>query len=1083
MIPLNTRARKVAPLLFGSGLCALIYQVVWTREFRLIFGASTAASAAVLAIFIGGLGIGGLLLGRRADQHPRPLFLYAQLEAMIAISVALTPGFLWVARWLYVHLGGTVALGLGLGTVIRLVLAAVVIGVPTVLMGGTLPAAARAVETDDDARRRHVALLYGVNTLGSVSGCLLATFFLLEVFGDRSTLWVACLLNLALAMIARTLSRLPLMNDAQASDGVASPGEIAKPSAASPGWLVLTAATLVGFAFFLMELVWYRMLGPLLGGTVFTFGLILAIALLGIGLGGTFYSLNRSNRPATLRGFAYTCVLEAACIGIPYALGDRIAVLAVLLRPLGGFGFIGQVAAWSSVAALVVLPAAFVAGFQFPLLIALIGQARRNVGREIGLVYAWNTAGAIGGSLAGGFGLIPALTAPGCWRLVVILLSLLGLAAAVISAARENRWARSLPDGALAFVVFCLIFALGPTAAWRHSPIGAGRVEPQKLADLNGIHDFINSKRMPVHWEAEGVESSVALSAIDGYSFVVNGKVDGNSRLDAPTTVMGGLVGAMLHPKPTSALVIGLGTGSTAGWLGMVPGIERVDAVELEPAILEVARICAPVNAGALNNPKVFVTIGDAREVLLTASRKYDLIFSEPSNPYRAGVASLFTREFYEGVAGRLNDEGIFMQWVQAYEVDGRTLRSVYATIGSVFPEVETWQLAVKDLLLVASRKPLAHDVSSLRSRLKEDPFKTALAATWRVNDLEGFLAHHMAGATLARAVSKKDSEYISTDDRNYIEFGFAQDMGKRANFAIDELHHAARELKSQRPELANGEIDWNRLEERRLDIYLVGNRQPPPAPTTFSSDERNRIRAMGEFLKGNRRGGLALWQAQSREPETINELAFVSEALADAGDAGADRYIEQLRRYQPTEASAIASRLLWKQGHLAEAAQAMTDSLTHFQQDPWAMSRIMTSALGLVVPLASADPAWGKSTFATLQKPFAVMGLDMARMETLIGLSRRLDFKSTCVQALKGFEPHIPWNADLLALRHACYELNHSPELERASSDLDEFAGRAPFSFATGLTRNSAELPVENTKELDATDGLSAVAPTSSTP
>jgi hypothetical protein len=142
-----------------------------------------------------------------------------------------------------------------------------------------------------------------------------------------------------------------------------------------------------------------------------------------------------------------------------------------------------------------------------------------------------------------------------------------------------------------------------------------------------------------------------------------------------------------------------------------------------------------------------------------------------------------------------------------------------------------------------------------------------------------------------------------------------------------------------------------------------------------------------------------------------------------------------------------------------------------------------MTSALGLVVPRASADPAWGKNTFATLEKPFAVRGLDMARMETLISLSRRLDFKGTCAQALKGFEPHIPWNADLLALRHACYESNHSPDLARASSDLDEFARRAPFSFATGLTRNSAELSVETTKELDATDGLSAVAPTSSTP
>ena len=1078
MIPLNTRARKVAPLLFASGLCALIYQVVWTREFRLVFGASTAASAAVLAIFIGGLGMGGLIIGKRADQHPRPLALYAQLETAIALSAAASPGLLWLVRWIYVHLGGTVVLGLALGTAVRLILAALVIGVPTFLMGGTLPAIARAVETDDDTRRRHVALLYGVNTLGSVTGCFLATFFMLEFLGNRSCLWVAALLNLAVAMTARSFSRLPEMGDSQPDrpDGAKGSSGLAA-SAQAPTWLVLAAAALVGFAFFLMELVWYRMLGPLLGGTVFTFGLILAVALFGIGLGGMFYSVNRSSRPATLRGFAYTCLLEAACIGIPFALGDRIAVLAVLLRPLGGLGFIGHVAAWSSITALVVMPSAFVAGVQFPLLIALIGHARRNVGRHVGLIYAWNTAGAICGSLAGGFGLIPALTAPGCWRLVILILSALGLSAAAVSLARERHWARLLPDGVLACIAVSLAFAVGPTAAWRHSPIGAGRVEAQKLSDVNGIHDWINSEQIPLRWEAEGVESSVALTAIDGYSFIVNGKSDGNARLDSPTVVMGGLVGAMLHPKPASALVIGLGTGSTAGWLGAVPEIDRVDAVELEPAILHVAKTCTPVNANALSNPKVHVAIGDAREVLLTTPRKYDLIFSEPSNPYRAGVASLFTREFYEGVSARLNEGGIFMQWVQAYEIDGRTLRSVFATIQSVFPEVETWQLAVKDLLLVASRQPIIHDASSLSARLKREPFRTALATTWRTNSLEGFLAHHMAAPNVARAVYQRDSEYISTDDRNYAEFGFARDVGKHQNQAIEELRRVSREMKTERPALANGDVDWDRVDEKRLDIYITGNRQPPSPPTGFSLEQRNRIRALAEFLKGNDSVGIGAWRAQSREPETINELAFVSEALADRGEE-AEPYLNRLREYQPTEAIAITSRLRFHQGRVAEARQLMTDCLARFERDPWPMSRIMSGALSLVVPLAAGDPDWGRRTFEQLQKPFAVRGLEILRINTLISLSRKLDFTATCVQALKEYEPHFPWTAELLALRQSCYQSNHSPDLARASAELDEFVQRATFSFATGLARQSAEIPTETKMGLETADGITAVAP-----
>ena len=1080
MIPCSTRAGKVAPLLFGSGLCALVYQVVWTREFRLIFGASTAASAAVLAIFIGGLGAGGLILGARADRHARPLAFYAQLEAMIALSAAATPGLLWLVRWTYVKLGGTIALGMALGTSVRLILAALVLGVPTMLMGGTLPAVGRAVETDDDARRRHVALLYGVNTLGSVCGCLLATFFMLEIFGDRSSLWIAALLNLAVAVVARRLSRLPEMTDSHpASSSSPEPSaaeSLGSPNHTAPGWMVLIAATIVGFAFFLMEIVWYRMLGPLLGGTVFTFGLILAVALLGIGLGGAFYSLNRSSRPVTLRGFAYTCLLEAACIAIPFALGDRIAVLAALLRPLGSIGFVGHVAAWSAITGIVVLPAAFVAGAQFPLLIALIGQARRKVGSQIGLIYASNTAGAICGSLAGGFGLIPALTAPGCWRLVIVLLISLGICAAVIAAAPERRWARLLPDGALASGALLLSFALGPTAAWRHSPIGAGRVEGAKLSDPNAIRDWINTQRLFIRWEAEGLESSVALGANDAWSFILNGKADGNARADSPTVVMAGLVGAMIHPRPSTALVIGLGTGSTAGWLAAVPEIERVDVIELEPAILEVAKACAGVNANALANPKIHIAIGDAREVLLTSRRRYDLIFSEPSNPYRAGIASLFTRDFYEGAATRLSEAGIFMQWVQGYEVDAHTLRSVYATIGSVFPEVETWQLGSKDLLLLASRKPLIHDATKLRSMIAAEPFRTALAATWRVNDLEGFLAHYVAGADLVRAVHSEDSDYISTDDQNYVETGFARDVGKRDNATVAELQRTAGEIKVDRPVLINGDVDWNRFEERRLTAYATSSGELT-APSTLTADQRHRIRAQAELLALNRKAGLSEWNAQGQEPQTLNELSLMAEALADVGDGRAELYVERLRPYQPTEAEALLSRLRFRQSRISEAADLLIASFEHFEQDPWPFARIMSEALNLAIFVASKDKDAGQRIFQVLLKPFAVEALNTRRMITLVNLSRRLDFKATCAQAFKEFEPNVSWDRRFLTWRQNCYELNQSPLLFTASAELREFLDHDAFAFGAGLSKPSGETASAAQPRHETNESLSSVA------
>src|SRR5215470_457630 len=189
---MKRRVLWCALLLFGSGMTALIYQVAWTRELRLIFGFSTAASAAVVAIFMGGLGIGGLVLGRRADQQERPLGFYGRLELLVAASAAVTPALVWMVRASYVALGGSLRLGLAGATLLRLLLSALVLAVPTILMGGTLPAATRAVVTEEDTGRRFLAVLYGSNTLGAVLGTLLATFYLLEKLGTRETLWASC---------------------------------------------------------------------------------------------------------------------------------------------------------------------------------------------------------------------------------------------------------------------------------------------------------------------------------------------------------------------------------------------------------------------------------------------------------------------------------------------------------------------------------------------------------------------------------------------------------------------------------------------------------------------------------------------------------------------------------------------------------------------------------------------------------------------------------------------------------------------------------------------------------------------------
>ncbi|MBU2551069.1 MAG: fused MFS/spermidine synthase [Proteobacteria bacterium] len=1047
---MNFRLFSVALLLFGSGACALVYQVAWLRELRLVFGASTAASAAVLAIFMGGLGLGGLILGRRADRHPNALRLYAHLELSIAGSALVTPYLILAVRHVYVWLGGGQSLGDAGAVVVRLALSALVLGLPTFLMGGTLPAAAKAVENEADAGRRRTALLYGFNTLGAVCGAVAATFFMLEILGTHHTLWAACLLNLLVGLTARSRSRSWQVGEVGGPERSRESAEILRAAGTASPAFVLPAAFLVGFAFLLMELVWYRMLGPLLGGSTYTFGLILAAALSGIGLGGAAYAFRAPSERATLGAFALTCALEACFMAVPYALGDRLAVMAALLHPLGQVGLGGQVIGWSLIAGLAVFPAALVSGYQFPLLIGLLGRGGRQVGRHTGLAYAWNTGGAILGSLAGGFLLMPWLTATGTWKGAIILLALLGGVAALLALVWERRRAfLVLPAGVLACALVMLT-AMGPTAVWRHSPIGAGRVNLNDM-QRNGIQKWMNKVRRGMVWEADGREVSVGLTGGDGLAFVINGKVDGNARGDAATQVMLGLVSAVLHPNPRTAMVIGLGTGSSAGWLAEIPSIERVDVAELEPDILEVARRCAPVNRNVLDNPKVNVIIADGREVLLTAKDQYDLIVSEPSNPYRAGIASLYTLEFYQAVARCLAPGGMFSQWVQAYEVDTRTIRTIYATLSAVFPVVETWQTMTNDMLLVCSMKPRSPVASDLRRRLAEPPFREVFPAVWGTTDLEGFLSRFVAGPGLTRTAAAQDlaKGWLNTDDWMLVEFGFAQTVGRLKAFSLSDLEKAARKLDQHRPAV-QGEVDWDRVDENRIIMYGM-DRKPPHDMPWFSKDRRHRVEAYEHFLKGEYKKVLDAWAMQPRRPEYPLEQAMLADALAETGDPEALDLIEGLRVHWPADADAILARYHFRGGRVGEAVEALKKAFLRNRRDPWCNQLIMFQAIRLAKEMAGRNKKLAPELFDLLTEPLAVSILDEHRLRTLLEIASLID-KAHTISALDRLEPHVPWDKVFLTRRAAVYQAAGDPRAAGALADLDAFLRDAPVLISESL-------------------------------
>jgi predicted membrane-bound spermidine synthase len=942
----------------------------------------------------------------------------------------------------YFALGGEAVIGHFGATLCRLLLATLVLGLPTFLMGGTLPAAGRAVETADDARRSKLALIYGANTLGAVVGVLLSTFYLLEQLGNRNTLWVACAANAVIALAAIAVSRSSSTARAAASSPAPKTEESSKPAA--PVFFVLVAAAIVGFVFLLMEIVWYRMMTPLLGGTTFTFGLILAMALLGIGLGGAAYSFFGMARRPTLSAFAFTCAVEALFLAAPYALGDRIALWALLMRSLGAVGFHGDILAWTQLTAVIVFPTAFVAGWQFPLLIGLLGKGREKVGSHIGSAYACNTLGAIVGSLAGGFGLLPALSATGVWKFAIVVLALLGICSWIIAYRIERRFKPILTPAAVTAVALLMLFTTGPTATWRQSAIGAGRANDRSVISRQRVEEWLRLQRRYLLLQEDGTESTLGISTRRSITFLINGKSDGNAWGDAGTQVMSGLLGAILQPKATRSLVVGLGTGSTVGWLADIPAMERVDVIELEKAVVKVAELCGPVNRNVLSNPKVRLAFGDARETLLTTREDYDLIVSEPSNPYRAGVASLYTKEYYQAAARRLRPGGLFLQFVQAYEVDGGTIRSIYTTFGSTFPVVETWQTSESDLLFVGSMQPLQYDVEALRTRIAEPPFKLALEKVWRVNDVEGFLSHFVANEGFARDIVAAKKSFLNTDDRNHIEFGFARSVGKLWGLKIGEVREAARRRSQHRP-ATTGEVDWSRVEDQNLtmDVHLGTPR--PSSPSFANEEQRRRLAAISAYVAGAPQEALNLWSQQTRDAQSLTEYAMVGHMLAWAGDTRATDYIEKVAATHPGEASMLTGFLRARQGRFTEAADAIESAYLSLRTDPWMMSPIAERSYEVAQWVAAQDPSGNIALrfFRALEQPFSVYVFDEDRRKAFALIAAQADRgrpgKYT-QQAMHSFEPNIPWDRQFLKVRRDCYRELGDPLLAKAEADLSRF-------------------------------------------
>lgn len=1012
------------------------------REFRLVFGATTAAVSSVLAIFMAGLGAGSAILGPRADKSANPLRMYGLLELGIAASAAVTPWLIAAVGWAYVSMGGQGTLGLAGASIVRLALAALVMAAPAFLMGGTLPAAVRAVTSPRDTHRRAIGVLYGANTLGAVAGSGVATFIALEKLGTHATLWAGCAVGAAIGGLAIALARGATLQIPDEREDDIGHAETTDPAALRsndfrPGWIYAVAATL-GFAFFALEIVWYRMLAPILGGTTFTFGLILGAALLGIGVGGLAYNFLFARLRPTWSALAITCGLEAVFIMIPYALGDRVAVLAAWYSQ-GADGFGQLISGWCVITSIVVLPPALVSGVQFPLLIGLLGRGRQRVSKHVGAAYAWNTMGAITGSLVAGFGSLPLMGATGMWRSLGGLIALLS----ILTLARAGRQAdrKGAAVVGLAIAVALMMFATGPTAAWRHSGIGAGRAVIASFTP-NGVEYWRNTFRENVVWEADGIEASVGIKRIQGYDFVVNGKTDGNSLNDAPTQVGVAVLGAVTHPDPRSALVIGLGTGESAGWLAEMRNMARVDVVELEPAIDKMASLCAELNFDVLNHPKVRRVYNDGREFVLTASDKYDVIISEPSNPYRAGVATLYTREFYEAARERLGANGVFIQFLQAYEVDDATVATVLATVRSAFQHVEVWQTQSADLQLVCSPQPLEYSTEDLRQRVSDPTIHRALEDVWRTPGLEGLLSHFVAGAPWVDQVAQTAGVPLNTDDRTVLEYSFAKTVGRATPFSIEAIRGDLAGSAWTRPNIRGDAIDWRAVELRRQCANASFNGQFSVALLPKPEDQAL-VRALMHYRANRFHEALAEWPEEHLETDIGLARLILARCYAETGNRRCLEALEPLGGRMANDVAAILVTYYTRAGAVPDAEKAFTALIERLRDDPWTLRQVSETAFSRAVDLARADREVAKRIYPLFAEPYAARQFDYIRKMAGWLVANQIG-PEAMADALAPMEPHVPWMEELLEARARVYRLTNSPLERAAASDWRRFQRQA---------------------------------------
>ncbi len=688
-------------LFFLSGFSSLVYEIAWVRQASLTFGVSVYAYSAVLTAYMGGMALGSYLLGRRADQARRPLITFAILEAGIALLGILS---LFALNWLngfYAAVTHALQPGLGLLTLLRLILSVLVLAPPTILMGATLPVMSRIYAAQPGRVGRDVGWMYAVNTAGAVLGCLLTGVFFIRMLGLRESVLLGATLNMVAAAGALWLGRSWTPTPAPAPDPPQTPrtrrrrrGRAARrPQELPRQWVLRYVAlgyALSGFAALGYEIVWARILSIHTLHAVYSFALMLTVYLAGLAVGSILGARWVRRRPATLREFGLLQLGIGLLAILALFVFARLPALSIE-GVMGKYSVPREILYEMFLAFITLFPPTLLIGAVFPVVGSIYtAEQAEEVGLKIGIVNALNTVGAILGSLFTGFLLIPWLGLRNTALALSAVNLLLGTGAIWLlgRVQPQTRWF-PLPAWGLALIAV-LIMPPGLYLGFREGP----------------------SEYLVFY--KEGVETTVAVFDVADRNFKVSFV---NGRIEVPTDEISmrafrllGHLPALLRPDARNALVLSFGNGIAAGSLD-THNIPIIEAVDLSPEMIEAAQIYWEENYNVLRSPRLRLRVEDARNYLLQTDRQYDIITTDATHPSNASSWALFTREFYQLVQRRLAPDGVFIQWLPFHSLTEADYKAIIRTFRSVFPHTTLWYTGGSHTFLVATPQPLTEEV------------------------------------------------------------------------------------------------------------------------------------------------------------------------------------------------------------------------------------------------------------------------------------------------------------------------------------------------------------------------------------